>query len=789
MNDAAEFNTSRLVLLSDWAPGTLALVALISLAVLALAWHNVRAQPPFRRNVLLALRGAAVLALFTVFLEPGLRLENVTRVRNHLVVMVDASRSMDLPGYGDTTRLAGVQQALTRASGTLETWRTAHSIDFYAVTDHARPVGRPEEITASGDATRLATGLADLAARHRPDELAGVLLFSDGADNGALGAFGPGKELPATVRDAVLRLGAPIHTYFTGPDEPVKDVAITDVQYDEFAFVHNAVSIEADISIQGYDELSLPVTLRRDDALLGTRVLQVEKGPDGNAHSHFKFDFVPDKTGKAIFTLEVGTAPGEQITVNNQAAVRGAHHPRQDPRAAGRRPAELGPAVPAAAPEEEPQRRSDQLLHPAHQFEHHDRQSQSELSLIPFPTEELFKEQLGSFDLIIFQNFTYRGYNMDAYLPLIRDFVRNGGGFVMVGGDLSYTNGGYAGTAIEEFLPMNLRAGRGELSTEPFSPVLTEAGRRHPVTSLSVVPEDNTTLWAGLPVLNGFNRVGALRPGAVVLLETAAPERAPVVVAHEFGEGRVLALTTDSTWHWDLHAAESGDNRHYYKFWGNAIRWLIKDPALQPVRIQADRDRYPLGTEATLTVRVSGRDSLPAAGADVVVDIERVTLDADGRTQTVPVNHQAGTTNEQGELVLRFAPPGDGGYRARARAQRRDERGQRRGPLHRGGRSGRTSGDPRTPGDVGGARRSLRRTSADAERRARRPRTARAAGLPRQSPQGRPPVVERLVVVARHPLPERGVVPAPPVGPALTGAVSGRTALPSRGTCRRGRGR
>jgi hypothetical protein len=174
MNDAAEFNTSRLVLLSDWAPGTLALVALISLAVLALAWHNVRAQPPFRRNVLLALRGAAVLALFTVFLEPGLRLENVTRVRNHLVVMVDASRSMDLPGYGDTTRLAGVQQALTRASGTLETWRTAHSIDFYAVTDHARPVGRPEEITASGDATRLATGLADLAARHRPDELAGV---------------------------------------------------------------------------------------------------------------------------------------------------------------------------------------------------------------------------------------------------------------------------------------------------------------------------------------------------------------------------------------------------------------------------------------------------------------------------------------------------------------------------------------------------------------------------------------------------------------------------------------
>ena len=151
-----------------------------------------------------------------------------------------------------------------------------------------------------------------------------MLLFSDGADNGALGALPAGaaaKDLPAAARDAVVRLGAPIHTFFTGPLEPVKDVAISEVHYDEFAFVHNAVSIEADVSVQGYEDLNLPVTLRRDEVVLGTRILQVENAadaPDGVAHSHFKFDFVPDKTGKAIFTLEVGTAPGEQIRVNNK---------------------------------------------------------------------------------------------------------------------------------------------------------------------------------------------------------------------------------------------------------------------------------------------------------------------------------------------------------------------------------------------------------------------------------------------------------------------------------------
>ena len=668
MNEAAEFNTRSLVLLSDWGAGTLVLVALVALAVLALAWHNVRGQPGRRRGILVGLRAAAVLGLFAVFLEPGLRLENITQVRNHLAVLVDASRSMDLPGDGAETRLAAVQRFLAREATTLEAWRAPHSVNFYAVTDHARAVSRPEELTASGDATRLATGLADLAARHRPEDLAGVILFSDGADNGALGTFEGGKELPATVREAVLRLGAPIHTFFTGPDAPVKDVAITEVHYDEFAFVHNAVSIEADVAIQGYDELSLPVTLFRDDAQLGTRMLQVEKAPDGTARSHFKFDFVPDKTGKAIFTLEVGTAPGEQITVNNkrQFVVRIIRDKIRVLQVVGRPSWD--------------QRFLRQLLKKNPNVDlisffilrtntNLSMASQSELSLIPFPTEELFKEQLGSFDLIVFQNFTYRGYNMDAYLPLIRDFVRNGGGFVMAGGDLSFTNGGYAGTAIEEFLPVVLRRDRAESTTsERFRPVLTEAGRRHPITALSVVPEENTQLWAGLPTLTGFNRVAGLKPGAVVLLETPTDDRAPVAVTHEFGEGRVLAVTTDSTWHWDLQAAEIGDNRHYYRFWGNAIRWLIKDPALQPVRVQADRDRYPLGVEATLTVRVAGRDSLPAADADVRLEVERVSLDSEGHQKVETAFRQDGKTNEQGEYIVRYAPPGDGGYRVRARA-------------------------------------------------------------------------------------------------------------------------
>ena len=65
-----------------------------------------------------------------------------------------------------------------------------------------------------------------------------------------------------------------------------------------------------------------------------------------------------------------------------------------------------------------------------------------ELSLIPFPTEELFEEQLRSFDLVFLQNFNYVPYGIGAYLGEIRRYVEEGGGLAMLGGDLSFTSGG-----------------------------------------------------------------------------------------------------------------------------------------------------------------------------------------------------------------------------------------------------------------------------------------------------------------------------------------------------------
>jgi hypothetical protein len=217
--DSEEFNAAHWVLLSDWSPWTLAGVLLLVVAVLALTWHGTRELTGRRKWILRALRMGAVALLAVIFLQPGVRLENVTRVRNHIAVLIDTSRSMALPGT-DGTRLDDVKALLAREASVIEGWRRDHQVDFYALSDQARPLADLGALTADGDATRLLSGLEDIAARFRPEELGAVVVISDGADNGALGETDPVTEPPPPAVSLATRLKAPIHTLFTGPPPP-----------------------------------------------------------------------------------------------------------------------------------------------------------------------------------------------------------------------------------------------------------------------------------------------------------------------------------------------------------------------------------------------------------------------------------------------------------------------------------------------------------------------------------------------------------------------------------------
>ena len=244
-----------------------------------------------------------------------MRLEHVTKVRNHVVVLADDSRSMGLFGEDTDTRTLGVRELLTDEAALMEQWRQKHQVDLYQFSDHARPMGDVSELTSSGDTTRTLAALDDVAARFEPEDLAAVVIISDGADHGALGVAAGDTPTPIEQSTAE-RIGVPIHTVFTGPEAPPKDVIIADVGYDDFAFVRNAVSIQVEVEVNGYDDaLVLPVTLRRDETFWRHACSKPRQ-----TRYTLEFEFVPESVGKAVFTVEVAVRASGHC--EQQAAIR-----------------------------------------------------------------------------------------------------------------------------------------------------------------------------------------------------------------------------------------------------------------------------------------------------------------------------------------------------------------------------------------------------------------------------------------------------------------------------------
>jgi uncharacterized membrane protein len=238
--------------------------------------------------------------------------------------------------------------------------------------------------------------------------------------------------------------------------------------------------------------------------------------------------------------------------------------------------------------------------------------AQSELSLIPFPTEELFEQHLSSFDLVIFQDFDFGPYQMGRYLPRIRDYVMNGGSFAMLGGARSFGAGGYQGTPIADVLPVEVAAGDHSIDLAEVTPQLVPEATHHPLVELSPRLSDNAAAWAGLAPLAGVNLLASMREGSQALLvhpKLTLPngEPMPVLVVGTAGKGRSMALTSDSSFRWGITTGgRTGDASAYERFWDRTLRWLGRDPLLDPAQVSTDRERY--GPGAKLRAQVFLRD-------------------------------------------------------------------------------------------------------------------------------------------------------------------------------------
>lgn len=655
------YNDWKLVSLSPWPTWALLVLGALAVGGVVLAWRGLhRENRPWRRRILLSLRTLSMVAALFVVLEPGIRLLQTSRVKNRLAILVDGSASMGFPiSAGGPSRIDQAASWLSSIAPRLRELSDRYTLEFHRFDKDLAPADldglqRPQEPT--GERTDLLGALQSLAGGRSASgrKLAGAIVVSDGADNAALAA-----GVSGSARKALEELKLPISTVSTGGGD-LPDLAVAGIKVEDFAFVRNTVEVEVLLTATQMGRREVPVILRREGQVVAQKTVTLESGKQ---EYPLRFQFTPDQIGQFVYTVAVPVYEGEAVHSNNSRSfvlrvirdrVRTllvVGRPSWDQRFL-RMLLKTDPNVDLISffilrtPQDNP------------------RALEHELSLIPFPVDEIFDKQLDSFDLVIFQNFAYRPYRMEGYLPNIRRYVEQGGAFVMIGGENSFGEGGYHTSPLADLLPVE------SVGAPPhealFQPRLTEQGVRHPITQLATGAEANQSAWNAMPEVPGVN-VTRAREGANVLLDhphlPVGNSNAPVLAVSEFGRGRVMALTTDASWYWSLVAAGQGggSSRAYERIWSNAIRWLVKDPQLTPVRVQAVKGTLEPGEAVAATVNARRPDYGPAASAAIEVAL----LDAEnGRI----VGNQQLVAGPDGTARVEFPAPGPGAYKIAAEA-------------------------------------------------------------------------------------------------------------------------
>ncbi|MFB9148650.1 glutamine amidotransferase [Roseovarius ramblicola] len=242
-----------------------------------------------------------------------------------------------------------------------------------------------------------------------------------------------------------------------------------------------------------------------------------------------------------------------------------------------------------------------------------------ELSLIAFPTRELFLEKVDEFDLIIFDRYRRRGILPSIYLENIRQYVERGGAVLLAAGpDFAGAESIYRGP-FEQMVPARPTA---RVVEEGYRPQISDLGQRHPVTAgLGEAPEGEWGRWL---------RQIEVEPdadGEVVM--TGAGDR-PLLVLDRVGEGRVALLASDHAWLWGRGYEGGGPQLDLLR---RLAHWMMKEPELEEEALRAEATGQTMRiTRRTLSEAVPDLTITTPSGDEVVRSLEEV---APGRFETV----------------------------------------------------------------------------------------------------------------------------------------------------------
>jgi hypothetical protein len=547
---------------------------LAGLAALALAvlGANFLAR---RRGTLL--RALSLFLMLLALAGPAVVREDRAPLRDIAIIAVDRSGSQTIGDRPAQTEAAA--EALTKALTELG------NVEVKLIESTPADMGN--------DGTRLFSALSSGLADVPPDRIGGVFLVTDGLVHD-----------PPQVAGA-LGFKAPLHALITGY-EGERDRRIEIIEAPRFGIVGKDLTVELKVVDEKQGAQPMALKVRRDGEPVATLII-----------APFETVRVPvriDHAGQNVIELEVASVEDELSPVNNKAvvSVEGVRDKLKvllvsgEPHSGERMWRNLLKADPNV------DLVHFTILRPP---EKQDGTPISELSLIAFPTSDLFGRKIGEFDLIVFDRYSNQSVLPAIYFDNIVRYVRDGGALMLAAGpDFARPEGLYY-SPLGRIAPARPD---GSLTEQGFFARITDEGARHPVTRGMPGAAAEPPGWS-----RWFRQVNAEVARGTSILSGA--DQKPLLVLSREGKGRIALLLSDQMWLWARGFEGGGPHLDLLR---RLAHWLMKEPELE---------------EEALRAQANGQ----------IIEIERQSL----RTEAPPVTIVAPSGTETG-LDLEAAEPG-----------------------------------------------------------------------------------------------------------------------------------
>ncbi|HEV7223988.1 MAG TPA: hypothetical protein VGN42_14865, partial [Pirellulales bacterium] len=544
----------------------------------------------------------------------------------------------------------------------------------------------PQESAPQSAETRIGDGLAKLLDEAAGRQIAGIVLFSDGENTAG--------RAPVEAARAAADVGAPIFAVLTGSEAPLRDVAVVDLFAPDLVSVNDTVQVTATLEVQGYPEQAVKVMLFENEGRGGKAPATLLDSKDvvlrNTEQQHVELSFKAQQAGARTLTVRVQPTAElpEDLADNNSdsVAVRVSDDklrvlyieglPRWDFRflknamrrdhglggwgVRGRVVAGTAAGGAAAAP-------NDGKPGPAAKIDkgtdEPDLVLETEVRRLPAAERNVLPatlDALARYHTVILGDVS-PALADSGFVELLAEAVRERGvGLIVAAGPQSMPH--RYSERLQDLLPVKLKSRAAGIEAQAFKPFRLEISSEGAIHEAMRLYDDigrNQEVWDEMPPFYWCAAAERPSPAATVLAYNPSVEgrfgKLPLVAHQYAGQGKVLFLGTDSTWLWRQNAGD----RLFYKFWGQAIRFVA--------RRQAD----DMKKKSWLEVRPV------RARPGEIAEIELMAFDADGSPRqeaVLPLRVEQGDADSSsvemladkavpGRYLGKFTPPSIGDYR------------------------------------------------------------------------------------------------------------------------------